>query len=81
MKSHTLLTLPVGGSSMIKSIHTPPAIRRRLMDLGMLPGTFVRCLYTAPSGDPGAYLVSGTVVAIGKDNAANIFLYGGVLWD
>ncbi|MCD8065391.1 ferrous iron transport protein A [Akkermansia sp. Marseille-P9185] len=38
-------------------------LRRRLMDIGMIPGTRVECLERGPFGDPVAFLVRGTVMA------------------
>ena len=42
------------------------SIRRRLLDMGLIEGTEIRCLYgrLSPSGDPTAFLVRGTVVAL-----------------
>jgi len=38
--------------------------RRRLMDLGIVPGTRIEALMASPTGDPIAYRVRGTTVAI-----------------
>jgi DtxR family Mn-dependent transcriptional regulator len=46
--------------------------RRRLMDLGILPGTEVEAAMTSPSGDPTAYRIRGALVALRRDQADHI---------
>ena len=46
--------------------------RRRLMDLGILPGTSIEVEMTSTSGDPVAYRVRGAVIALRKSQAALI---------
>ncbi len=43
--------------------------RRRLMDLGILPGVPIEAAFTSPSGDPTAYLVRDTLIALRKEQA------------
>jgi len=43
--------------------------RRRLMDLGILPGVTIENAFTSPSGDPTAYLVRDTLIALRKEQA------------
>jgi Fe2+ transport system protein FeoA len=38
--------------------------RRRLMDLGVLPGTVIRAEMISPTGDPTAYRVRGALIAL-----------------
>jgi DtxR family Mn-dependent transcriptional regulator len=45
------------------------AERRRLMDLGVLPGTPIRAELDGPSGDPRAYVVRGALIALRADTA------------
>ncbi len=46
--------------------------RRRLLDLGLLPGTLVEAKMTSPSGDPIAYRVRGAVIALRRSQAEQI---------
>jgi DtxR family Mn-dependent transcriptional regulator len=46
--------------------------RRRLMDLGVLPGTVIRAEMHSPSGDPTAYRVRGALIALRAEQAALI---------
>jgi DtxR family Mn-dependent transcriptional regulator len=43
--------------------------RRRLLDLGFVPGTVVEVDMISPGGDPTAYRVRGTVVALRREQA------------
>jgi DtxR family Mn-dependent transcriptional regulator len=45
------------------------ADRRRMMDLGILPGTTIDVEMTSPSGDPTAYKVRGALIALRKEQA------------
>jgi DtxR family Mn-dependent transcriptional regulator len=44
--------------------------RRRFLDLGLTPGTFVRPELSNAFGDPRAYRIRGTLIALRKDQAA-----------
>ena len=46
--------------------------RQHLADLGFVPGSEVRPLYAAPAGDPRAYLVCDTVIALRQRDAATV---------
>ena len=67
-----LFDLPVGQTAQIQSLQADGPIRRRLLDIGMVDGTYTTCLYAAPSGDPKAYWVRGAVIAIRKEDATRI---------
>lgn len=45
------------------------AERRRLLDLGILPGTLVEAEFNSPGGDPTAYRIRGAVIALREDQA------------
>ena len=49
-------------------------IRRRLLDLGMIEGTRVECLFKSPHGDPTAYGVRGAVIALRKEDSDTIMI-------
>jgi Fe2+ transport system protein FeoA len=50
------------------------AERRRLMDLGILPGTRIEVEMRSPLGDPTAYRVRGSVIALRCRQAQNIVI-------
>ena len=48
------------------------AERRRLMDLGIVPGTVIRAELRSPGADPTAYRIRGAVIALRREQAALI---------
>jgi DtxR family Mn-dependent transcriptional regulator len=46
--------------------------RRRLLDLGFVPGTLIEVEMVSPSGDPTAYRVRGTQIALRREQAVMI---------
>ena len=65
----TLLDVPAHGEAVVRGIS--PACqgiqRRRLLDLGLVPGTTVRTELTAAGGDPRAFLVRGAIIALRRE--------------
>lgn len=66
-----LNTLIPGESGQVVSLspRLRGADRRRMMDLGILPGTTIEVEMTSPSGDPTAYKVRGALIALRKEQA------------
>jgi len=62
----------LGGRCKITALYLDGLLRRRIMDLGMIPGTIVECIRKGPSGDPTAYRVRGTTIALRREDAARI---------
>lgn len=67
-----LSQVDLGGKCIISDLYLEGILRRRVMDLGMIPGTIVECLRKGPSGDPTAYKIRGTIIALRKEDAARI---------
>ena len=72
MEPTNLSQTPIGGAVTVTGLTSTGAMRRRLQDLGFVPGTRVTALYASPAGDPVAYLVRGAVVALRRCDAATI---------
>ena len=51
-----------------------PQLSDRFLELGLLPGTLIEVIRTAPFGDPVAYRVKNCQLAIGRADAALIFV-------
>jgi DtxR family Mn-dependent transcriptional regulator len=51
--------------------------RRRLLDLGIVPGTVVRAEMISPSGDPIAYRVRGALIALRREQSELIRIVHG----
>jgi DtxR family Mn-dependent transcriptional regulator len=49
--------------------------RRRMMDLGILPGTVIKAEMESPGGDPTAYRIRGALVAFREEQAYNIRIH------
>lgn len=48
--------------------------RRRLLDLGILPGTKIKSLLLGPGGSPTGYQIRGTLVALRKEQTDQIYI-------
>lgn len=72
----SLVTLRVGQSARVEEIEADPAMRRRLLDLGLIRGTQVTCMARSPAGDPAAYLIRGAVIALRGRDALGIKVAG-----
>ena len=67
-----LSRLPLGKPARVSSLSAPEPLLGRLMDLGFVPGSEIRPLFAAPMGDPRAYLVCDTVIALRQRDAATV---------
>ncbi|NLO82190.1 MAG: ferrous iron transport protein A [Clostridiales bacterium] len=73
--------LPVGCVGRIKEIRAEGNVRRRMMDLGLVPGTEIEAVLRSPSGDPTAYHIRGAVIAFRSEEASKILVeMTGKLW-
>lgn len=75
-ESFSLLELPVGESARIAALGGERELRRRLMDLGLVPGTEICCLGESPGGGPRAYRVRGTVLALRSAESRGVRVEG-----
>ena len=76
--SRTLAEMEPGDSATVVGISTRcrgPA-RRRLLDLGVVPGTVVSARMRSAGGDPVAYDIRGALVALRREQAALIHVNG-----
>ena len=70
----SLSALRDGQQARVAALYLSGGMRRRVQDLGLVPGTRVTCVRRALSGDPIAYRIRGAVVALRKCDAAQIEL-------
>ena len=74
-KSHTLQDLAPGQSGVIQSVGSQRgAVKRRLVDMGLTPGTQITVKKIAPFGDPIEVNLRGYELSLRKEDAANILL-------
>ena len=48
--------------------------RRRMLDFGIVPGTKIKALLRSLGGDPTAYEIRGTTIALRKNQSDNIYI-------
>lgn len=58
----------------IAGLETDGPMRRRLQDIGFTAGTSVQCLQSGPAGDPTAFYIKGTVIALRREDSARILV-------
>jgi len=68
----TLDELPKATSALIIRVGGERAFRRRLLELGFLPGTGVEFLRVAPLGDPLEFCVRGCHLSIRRAEARQV---------
>lgn len=72
--ARTLAELEPGESAVVDRLQAAGGLRRRLMDIGLIEGTRVRCVGRSPLGDPSAYLVREAVIALRFSDSQKVFL-------
>ena len=68
----TLGDLPPGAGGMIRLVGGKGALRRRLLEMGLTPGTTVYIEKLAPMGDPMEIRLRGYHLTLRKEDARNI---------
>ncbi|MCL6601579.1 MAG: ferrous iron transport protein A [Paenibacillus sp.] len=68
-----------GSMLRISGIEVQGVLRRRLLDLGFVVGNDVEVLRRSPLGDPTAFRVSNTTIALRREESSLIYgeLIGG----
>lgn len=69
-----LSKLRVGQKGQVSDLLLSGEMRRRLQDLGLIPGTCVSCLYQSAFGDPCAYSVRGAAIALRQTDSQKILI-------
>jgi ferrous iron transport protein A len=59
-----LTNLSPGSKGRVTGLTARDQQRRRLLDLGLIPGTLVTARRRSPSGDPTAFSIRGTILAL-----------------
>lgn len=68
----SLAQIPLGRTATIRSVDGPRAFRRRLLEMGLVPGVEVRVVTIAPLGDPLRIEIRGGQWSIRRAEAAQI---------
>ena len=72
---NTLAQLKQGDSAVVCKLTSTGGIRRRLQDIGLIPGTKVECIHKSPLGDPSAFLIRGSVIALRCEDSSMIIVH------
>ena len=67
--------LNVGKEGVILSVDLEQEQKKRLTELGFVPGSRIRVLHKAPGGSPVAYSIKGTVVALRNHDCTGITVF------
>ncbi|MDD3041417.1 MAG: FeoA family protein [Methanosarcinaceae archaeon] len=69
MKEKRLDSLEPGSKVQVIEVQGRGPVRRRLLDMGLVPGTDVEVIRKAPFGDPIEYRVRGYGLSLRKSEA------------
>lgn len=64
--------LKIGEELTVLELNGEESMKQRLRDLGITDGTRISCVMISPLGDPKAYSVRGTIIALRKEDADNV---------
>jgi len=63
-----------GCCALVTELAAEGPARRRLLDLGLVPGTKVEVIRRSPLGDPIAFNIRGAVIAFRKEEAGQVLV-------
>ena len=69
MNIYSLDELPLNQEGIIIDLKSEDSLRRRMLDLGLVNNTIIKPIFISPSGNPRAYEVRGSIIAIRKNDA------------
>jgi Fe2+ transport system protein FeoA len=71
-KPMTLANLAVGAKAKVTKVAGRDAVSKRLMEMGVVPGVWIRVVKTAPFGDPIEVRLKGYNLAMRRNEAESI---------
>jgi len=69
-----LSKLKKGQKAVIVQVGGKGAVKRRMMDMGIVPGSEIRVVRIAPFGDPIEFNIKGYSLSLRKSEAQNIIV-------
>lgn len=72
MSVKTLNQLKPGERATIVKVGGEGAVRRRILDMGVVSGADIKVVRVAPLGDPVEFLIKGYNLSLRKSEAQNI---------
>jgi ferrous iron transport protein A len=70
----SLDNLRPGSSGVVVSLQAYGPSRRRLLDLGLVPGSKVVAVRRSPSGDPTAFYIRGATIALRREEGRQVLV-------
>ena len=70
----TLNNLKPGEEAKVIKIKSDENIKRRLLDIGIVKGTKIKCLQYSLAGELTSFFVRGAVVAIREEDSKKIYI-------
>ena len=77
IKKETMSQMYPGQRAVVCKMEAAGAMRRRLLDIGLIENTEIECVGKSPMGDPLAFQIRGAVMAIRKKEAEKVRIQGG----
>lgn len=75
MENTTLDRIPLNCEAFIDSINCGNGIKNRIFDMGITEGEKIIPILKSPFGDPVAYLLKGTVIALRQNDCSKIMVH------
>ncbi|MBZ9689238.1 ferrous iron transport protein A [Clostridium estertheticum] len=69
-----LTEIAVGKKAQVVELRSKGLSRQRMLDLGIVPNTIIHVLRQSPFGDPTAYLIRDTCIALREEEAKSIMV-------
>lgn len=68
----TLDKLPLNQKGIIIELNCNLSIKKRLLDLGLIPGTYITPVLKSPFGEPTAFEFRNTIISIRNNDTSLI---------
>jgi ferrous iron transport protein A len=72
MKETCLNKIEPGECACVLRLENKGSMRRRLLDIGIIKGTEIKCVGRNASGSLSAYLIRGAIIAIRSSDSGHI---------
>lgn len=69
-----LTNMPIGQSGKVVRLTCQGQKKRRLFDLGLIPGTTVKARQKSPAGDPIAFDIRGATIALRSEETDAVII-------
>jgi len=74
MSTFSLDLLPINCTATIDSIFCDNSTKQRFLALGIVPNTLVTAVLVSPFGNPIAYEIRKTIIALRQEDAKSIII-------